>query len=132
MRHDVGMKTSLRRLVLAIAGDAIGLIVAAIALDKMDIDGAAFVIAVLIFTVLTAVLEPVVGKFTAGQGAALQGGSAVITTFLGLLVTALISDGLSIDGAGTWVIATVLVWVITLIAGTLLPRLLLKDASPSR
>ncbi len=121
------MARSLVRIGLSLAGNAIGLIIAAIILDKVDVDGPAFVIAVLIFTVLNAVLEPFVSKVTEERSALLQSASALITTFLALVITVLVSDGLSIDGVVTWMIATVLVWLLTMIAGVILVKLVVKD-----
>jgi len=121
------MARSLIRIGLLLAGNAIGLLLAAIILDKMSIDGPAFIIAVVLFTVLTAVLEPFVSKHTEERSALLRSASALITTFLALLITVVVSDGLSIDGTLTWVLATVLVWLLTMIAGVILVKLLIKD-----
>lgn len=118
----------LLRTVLALLGNALGLWVASLVLgDDMNITGAAFVLAVVIFTVLTAVLQPLVTKIAVQNAPALQGSSALVTTFLGLVLTVLISDGLSIDGALTWVLATVIVWLGALLAGVLLPMFLFKQ-----
>jgi uncharacterized membrane protein YvlD (DUF360 family) len=125
------MTRTLIRVGLALAGNAIGLLLAALLLDDMSLDGAAFLVAVVIFTVLTAVVEPLVSKVAEKQVPALQGGSALVATFLSLLLTALISDGLRIDGTVTWVIATVLVWLFTMIAGVVLAKFLLKPAPPA-
>lgn len=129
MRHDDAMIRLLIRLVLALAGNAIGLWLAAVLLDDMEIDGAAFVIAVLIFSVLFVVLEPLIQKQALKNMEALQGSSALITTFVALVITNLVSDGLSISGVGTWVLATVIVWLGTIIAGVLLARFVLKQAA---
>jgi putative membrane protein len=122
------MTRTLIRIGLALAGNAIGLLVAALLLDKMDVSGAAFVIAVVIFTVLTAVLEPLIVKLTSSKAEVLEGASALITTLLALIITALISDGLDISGAGTWILATIIVWIVTIIAGVVLARVVLKGA----
>ena len=122
----------LLRTVLALLGSALGLWVASLLLDDMSISGTAFVIAVVIFTVLTAVLQPLVTKIAVQNAPALQGSSALITTFLGLLITDLISDGLSIDGAVTWILATVIVWLGTMLAGVLLPMFLFKEQLAER
>jgi putative membrane protein len=53
-------------------------------------------------------------------------------TFLGLLLTSLISDGLRIEGASTWVLATVIVWVASLLATLALPLLFAKRAVEER
>lgn len=119
----------LTRLVLAVAGNAIGLWLAAALLDDMEIDGAAFVVAVLIFTALFAVLEPLIQKQALKNAEALQGGSALITTFVALVITDLVSDGLSISGVATWLLATVIVWLGTIIAGLLLARFVLKQTA---
>ena len=58
--------------------------------------------------------------------------SSLVTTFLALLVTDLLSDGLDIEGALTWVLATVIVWLGTLLAGVILVRLFVKDARDDR
>lgn len=117
----------LLRTVLALLGNALGLWVASLVLgDDMNITGAAFVLAVVIFTVLTAVLQPLITKIAMQNAPALQGSSALVTTFIGLVLTVWISDGLSIDGALTWVLATVIVWLGALLAGVLLPMFLFK------
>ena len=54
------------------------------------------------------------------------GGVALISTFVALLVTDLVSDGLSISGIGTWIGATVVVWLASLLAVFILPYLGLK------
>ena len=126
------MTRILIRVGLSLAGNAIGLLVASLLLDKMDVSGAAFLIAVVIFTVLTAVIEPLIVKLTSSKAEALEGGSALITTLLALIITALLSDGLNIDGVGTWILATVIVWIVTLIAGVVLARFVIKSAAEAK
>ena len=122
------MKVKFIRIVLALAGNAIGLLVASLVLDKMTISGVAFVIAVVIFTVLTAVIEPILDRIAERNAPALQGGSALLTTLLALVVTALLSDGLAISGTATWILATVIVWLVTVVAGVILAKLVIKNA----
>jgi uncharacterized membrane protein YvlD (DUF360 family) len=115
------------RTLIALVANAVGLIVAASVLDGMELNGAAFVLAVIIFTVVFALMLP----FTASQArrsgsAALGGGVALIATLVALIVTDLISDGLTIEGIGTWIAATVIVWLASLLAGFILPYLGLK------
>ncbi len=45
---------------------------------------------------------------------------------MGLIITAWVSDGLSISGASTWLLATLIVWVISLLGVLLLPLILVK------
>lgn len=116
------------RIGLSLLGNAIGLWVASLILPDMSISGTAFLIAVVIFTVLTAILQPMITKAAMQNAPALQGSSALVTTFLALLITELVSDGLSISGVTTWIFATVIVWFFTMIAMWLLPMFFLKEA----
>ena len=117
----------LLRTVLALLGNALGLWIASLVLDDMSISASAFIIAVVIFTVLTAVLQPLVTKIAVQNAPALQGSSALVTTFIALLITVLVSDGLSIDGALTWVLATVIVGLASMLASVVLPMFLFKE-----
>lgn len=126
------MIRSLIRLVLTLIGNALGLWIASLILDDMSLTASGFVIAVVIFTVLAAVLQRLIVKLASERAPALETGSALISTFLALVITTLVSDGLEISGFSTWVIATVLVWILTLIAGILLPMFLLKDAADKK
>lgn len=116
------------RIGISCLASAVGLIAAAAVLDDMTLNGTAFVIAVVIFTISTAVLQPLMTQIAFKYAEALRGGTALITTLLGLVITSLLSDGLSIVGATTWVLAMLIVWLATLLAGVLLPALLLKKA----
>ncbi len=58
--------------------------------------------------------------------------TSLVTTFLALVVTDLVSDGLDIEGASTWLLATVIVWAGTLLAGVILLRLFVKERRDNR
>ena len=117
---------------IALLGAAIGFIVAAAVLEGMELDGAAFVIAVIIFTVLTAVLEPLIEKIGDEHLSIISAASSLITTFLALLITELISDGLTIDGLDTWLFATLIVWACTALATWILLRMFVKNVRENR
>ena len=111
---------------------AIGFIVAALLLDDMTLDGPAFLIAVGIFVVLTAVLEPFIEKIGDEHLSLIATFSSLITTFLALLITELVSDGLSITGSVTWVLATLIVWASTAVATLILARMFVKNVRENR
>ena len=114
------------RTAVAVAANAVGLIVAAAVLDGMQLNVASFVLAVIIFTVVFALMQPfLTSQFRRSNSAAL-GGVALIATFISLVVTDILSDGFKIDGVGTWIAATVIVWVAALLAAFILPFLGLK------
>ncbi|HEX2303676.1 MAG TPA: hypothetical protein VHH57_08665 [Gaiella sp.] len=114
------------RTAVALAANAIGLIVAASVLDGMELDWAAFLLAVVIFTIAFAVLTPFLAVQLRRLGNGAIGATALIATLVSLILTDLISDGLSIDGVGTWIAAAVIVWLAALVAAFVLPFLGLK------
>lgn len=113
---------------IALVGNAFGLIVAAAVLDKMSLNASGFVIAVIVFTVVLALIQPflVAQMRRGGASSAALGGVALVATFVSLVVTDLISDGISISGIGTWIAATVIVWAASVLAVFILPYLGLK------
>jgi uncharacterized membrane protein YvlD (DUF360 family) len=119
-------------LAIHLAANAIGLIVAALVLDDMAIDGSAFVLALLIFTVVEVVIEPGLRQVAVRNARALMGATALVATFIGLVVTDIVSDGLSIEGAWTWVLATIIVWLGGLIAALILPLIFLRNRVDER
>lgn len=121
------MTRSLIRLVLVLVGNALGLWVAALVLDDVSVSGAAFIVAVVIFTVLEFVLQPLVVKLAEDHAPALERVTSLITTFVALVLTAILSEGLEVDGVLAWVLATLIVWLATMIAGFVLGRLFLRD-----
>jgi uncharacterized membrane protein YvlD (DUF360 family) len=114
------------RTLIALVANAVGLLVAAAVLDGMHMNVGGFVLAVIIFTVVFALMQPfLAAQFRRSRLAAL-GGVALIATFIALVVTDILSDGLSINGVGTWISATVIVWLASLLAAFILPFLGLK------
>jgi uncharacterized membrane protein YvlD (DUF360 family) len=112
---------------LFFAAAAVGLLVADVVLDDMSVTGVvAFLVVVVIFALAQAVLAPFIFKVTQRNAPALVGGIGLITTFVALLVTTLVTDGLVIDGAVTWLWATLIVWIATMLASLVLPVIFAK------
>ena len=111
-----------------LAANAIALWVADLVLDDMSIEWSAFLLAVVIFTLVEVIAEPLITRMALRSAPALRGSVALVVTFLGLVVTALVTDGLNIDGATTWILATIIVWLGGLLAGLILPAIFLKRA----
>ena len=114
------------RLVIAFASNAVGLIVAAAVLDGMSLNATGFVVAVVLYTVVFALLQPFLISVLRRSPAPVLGGVALIATLVSLVITTLLTDGLSIRGAGTWIAATVVVWLASVVAAFVLPYLGLK------
>jgi len=129
--HDARVVRLLISGAIYMVANAVGLIVAAVVLDDMSIDGPAFITEVVIFTAVEVVIQPLITQIAFKNAGALVGSSALIATLVALIVTEWVSDGLTIDGALTWVLATVIVWAAALLAGLILPVFLLKRAATS-
>jgi uncharacterized membrane protein YjfL (UPF0719 family) len=116
------------RTVIVLLGNAVGLIVASLVFEDFEIDATGFILSLIIFTVVAALMTPFLEstlRRNQSTSAAL-GGVALISTFVALLITEVFSDGLSISGIGTWIGATVVVWLGALLAVFILPYLGLK------
>ena len=116
----------LARLVLNLIANAVGLFVATLVLDGFNIDALSLITVTVIFSLVTVVAGPLLLKISLQNVPALTGGIALVTTFAGLLITDVVSDGVSISGVSTWVLATLIVWLCSLMAGIILPLILFK------
>ena len=103
------------------AAAAIGLIVADALLDSVSISyPTAFIGAALLFGLIQALISPLLVQVTERNAAALTGGVGILTAFVALFVTSLLTSGLTISGLGGWLGAAVVVWLASMIAGFLL------------
>ena len=114
------------RMAIAFVSTAVGLLVAAAVLDGMRRDVAGFLVAVAVFTVVFALLQPFLFSVFRRSPGPVLGGVALIATLASLIITELLTDGLSIRGVGTWIAATVIVWLGSVLAAFILPYLGLK------
>jgi hypothetical protein len=118
--------------VVELVANAIGLLAAAWLLPGFQVDTASFVLVVAIFTAVRFILAPLIFKLSFRHARAITGGIALVTTFVGLLVTTWLTDGLVISGAATWLGATLIVWLFGVVAVLVLPMLIFKKALAAR
>jgi hypothetical protein len=104
-----------------LAGNAIGLLLATLLLSGFAIKPISFIVVVIVFTLVQVVAEPLILKLGEKKAPSIKGGIALIVTFVGLLVTDLITAGLTVGGVANLLAATLLVWLGALIASVLLP-----------
>ena len=114
------------RTLIALVANAIGLVVAAGVLDDVRLNVASFVVAVVIFTAVFVLLQPFLAVQLRRMGPGMLGAVSLIATLVSLIVTDLLTDGLSISGVLTWILAALIVWLVALVATLLLPFLGLK------
>ena len=112
-----------------LAANFVGLLVADLLLDDFSIQWEAYIFAVALFTLVEVIADPLVTKIAIKSVPALRGGVALVTSFIGLLLTDIFFDGVSISGAWTWVAATVIVWLGGLLAALILPLILFRKAT---
>lgn len=114
-----------------ILGNAVGLLLAMLLLTGFSITFVAFVIVTLVFSILCAVLDPLVTRIAKNNLPSLMGGVALIVTFLGLIITEVLVSGFTIGGVSNLLAATLLVWLGAIIAGVVLPRYVITSLQPS-
>ena len=114
------------RVAIYIGSAAIGLLVASWILPNFVLTANGFIVAVVVFAVVQTVLSRV-GSWTASKFAPLAaGGVGLVSTFVALFVAQIFPEGLGIHGINTWILAPLIVWIITTLGSWLLPLVFLK------
>ncbi|WBP92446.1 phage holin family protein [Mycolicibacterium neoaurum] len=119
----------LLRIAIFLGSSAIGLLVASWLVSGVTLRPLGFVTAVVIFTVAQAILSPFFLKMANRYASAFLGGIGLVSTFAALFLASLFSSGIGISGIGSWIAATVVVWLVTAVATVVLPALLLKKTT---
>lgn len=117
---------------LYLLANAVGIVIAAAVLPGFSIDIFSIVSIVVLFTIVEVVANPLLVKISIKNLPQLSGGVALVTTLIGLIAVNYFSDGLTITGLTTWVLATLIVWLMALIAGIVLPMFLFKKGLQKR
>ena len=120
------------RLAIYIAAAAIALTIAAVLLSGFTINARSFIGVVVLFALMQALLTPAFSQAANNKAPVLQGGVGLGVAFVSLLVTALFTDGLSIDGIWTWILATFLIWIVGMLAMFILPLIFIKNRVEDR
>lgn len=117
----------LARMALMVLANAGGLIIARVILPGLHIDIVGFTLSVLVFTGIMLLFEPFVLKMAIKYMPVLRGGIALVTTFVGLFLTTILTSGLRVEGLTTWVLAPLVIWISVIIMGIVLPMVLFKN-----
>ncbi|MFT3872554.1 MAG: phage holin family protein [Nocardioides sp.] len=117
----------LLRLAVFLLSAAVGLIVASLIVPGMTLHPSGFVLVVIIYAAIQAILSPFITKVAAKNAPAFLGGTGLVASFVALLGAKVFGSGLTINGVGSWIAATVLVWLVTAVATLLLPALIIKE-----
>lgn len=108
--------------VVSLAVNAVALLIAAIALDRFTISELAFPVTVIIFTVVGFVARPVIEAMIEKHAQIVASFVGLAAAFVTLLVTDLVTDKLQIEGIGTWVVASLVIWLGRLLADIVLTK----------
>ncbi|WP_304618281.1 phage holin family protein [Paracoccus sp. (in: a-proteobacteria)] len=111
--------------------NAVGLLLASLLLPGFSIGVLPFVLVVIVFSVLQAVIGPLMAKVASRHVPQMMGGIALVTIFVGLWITDMLLPGMQIGGISNWLAATLLVWLGSLVATILLPIYVLKSLGPT-
>ncbi len=118
----------LATITLTLIGNALGLLIASWIFEGFSVSVIGFVWTVVFFTVAQAILAPFVFKMAVDYLPALRGGIALVVIFLVLFLTTVFTDGVTIKGVSTWILAPLVIWLLTVLSGVLLPLVLFKKA----
>lgn len=110
------------QLVVGLAANAVALLVAAIALDRFTISELTFPIVVVIFTAVGLLARPVIEAVIEKHAQIVASFVGFVAAFVTLLITDLVSDGLDVEGLGTWIIASLIVWLGRIVADVAIAR----------
>ena len=121
----------LLRTAVFLASAAIGLLVASLLIPGVSVSIYGFLAAVVIFAVAQAILSPFFLKMASRYASAFLGGIGLVSTLAALILAAVLTNGLVIRGIGSWVAATVVVWLVTALATLVLPALVFTTEQDS-
>ena len=120
------MSRMLMSTLMYLTANAVGLLLAVILLPGFKAGAIAFVVAVLIFSLVQGLSRPIITRLSEKRVPQLMGGVALITILVGLIITSLVVSGMEIGGISNLLAATLLVWLGSLVAEILLPTYVFK------
>ena len=125
-REPEGMIRAMISFAINLVLAAVGILIAAATVQGVSLQWSGFLVAVLVFAVLQAVLAPFVFNMARKYASAVLGGVGIVSTLLALwLATLITSGGLTINGLWAWVLTALIVWVVSALGGWFLGWLIL-------
>ncbi|MGX5696551.1 hypothetical protein ACWKWP_10170 [Agromyces soli] len=110
---------------------AVALLLSALLIPGMHLHWQGFLVAIIVFAVVQAAIEWLVGAIFRRGAPAVAGAAGLISTAAALLLASL-GDGITFDGIAPWVLAAVLIWLITGLIGWLAGKYLLPKVAPGK
>jgi hypothetical protein len=125
------MRQILPRAVVLLGAWAIGLVVAAWVVPRVSVSASGFIVAVAVFSVAQAILSLLILKLPRGYGSLLLGGTGLVLTLVALSLASVLTHGITIRGAASWIAATIVVWLVTTVGAISLPDTLVRSTADS-
>jgi hypothetical protein len=125
------MRQLLLRAVVLLASWAIGLLVVAWIVPGVWLSVPGFIIAVVVFAVLRAILSLSILKVPHRYLSLLLGGTGLALTIAALALASTLTHEITIDGMASWLASTVVVWLVTTIGAITLPEPPIREGSGS-
>jgi hypothetical protein len=120
------------RLGTSLVAIAAGLVISSAALSNFNIDATGLVEATLLFWAVHLIVSFLALRALIRQpSVALAGLLALASTIVALVIVALIVPGLDAHGVGTFVVATIIIWVATVI-GDFVARSMIRERRQER
>ena len=120
------------RVAVYFASAFIGLWVADLLLSGLSIAVSSYFTVAIIFALIQAIISPLVFKMTAKNANAFIGGVGLLSVFVSLLITNILLSGITVTGFSTWILASLIIWLVTAIAAFILPFIVAKNVVEER
>ena len=105
---------------------ALALVIASLVVDGVHLQPAGFLVVVGVLALAQAILTPFVFNLARRYASAVLGGIGLVSTFLALWVATLFHGGLTIDGTAAWIVAPIIVWLVTALGGWIIMGLIVE------
>ncbi|MGH2979175.1 MAG: hypothetical protein ACRDLQ_06010 [Solirubrobacterales bacterium] len=113
------------RLGTSLAAIALGIILSAAFLDRFSVDTAGVVVASALFWIVHIVVQFLALRVLIRQpSVALAGLLALGSTVVALVIVNIVVDGITISGASTYVVATLIIWLTTVVGDVIGGRMI--------
>lgn len=117
---------------VSLISSVLGLLIAAWVIPGVRLSVGGFIIAVVVFTIAQGVLGPFVFNVARRYASAILGGIGLVTTLISLFIASILPGGLHIDGVLAWVLAPLVVWIVTALGGWILGYFLITRRFPQK
>ncbi|HVR00427.1 MAG TPA: hypothetical protein VMS16_16745, partial [Mycobacterium sp.] len=90
-----------------------------------------FIVAAVLFSVAQATVSLVILRLPREYASLLLGGTGLVLTLAALSLASVLTHGLTIRGAASWLAATIVVWLVTTVGAISLPEALVREPAGS-